>query len=292
MKSAKTNSKFFNILLFIFYTISLSVFIYFLLNGWEYYFTSFSERVRHTDYKLLKPGGIQSHGLGILGSVMLLSLLFYSIRKRFQVMQSFGNLSHWLHIHIFFGINGPLFVILHSTFKLNGLISLSFWAMIIVAISGIVGRYLYTKIPRNIQGQELSLKEVEQQHMILAADLQKRFEGYKKNPDQIMAVFSGQSDQKISLTKLIWMDIMKPISKNSIRKRLISQYYIPKAEAILLLNLANQKIALERRIVLWNKIHNLFHYWHVFHKPFAIVMYIIMAVHISISVWLGYTWIF
>jgi hypothetical protein len=39
-------------------------------------------------------------------------------------------------------------------------------------------------------------------------------------------------------------------------------------------------------------IHKLFYYWHVFHKPFAIIMYLIMIVHIAISVWLGYTWIF
>jgi hypothetical protein len=43
---------------------------------------------------------------------------------------------------------------------------------------------------------------------------------------------------------------------------------------------------------MWNAIHQLFHYWHVIHKPFAIIMYIIMFVHILVAVYVGYTWIF
>ena len=49
---------------------------------------------------------------------------------------------------------------------------------------------------------------------------------------------------------------------------------------------------LQQRILVLNRVQRLFHYWHVFHKPFAILMYVIMFVHVGVAVWLGYTWIF
>src|SRR3972149_5148655 len=69
-----------------------------------------------------------------------------------------GPLGRWLDVHIFFGLVGPALVILHSAFKVQGLVALSFWSMIAVAASGVLGRYLYLQIPRNLQGDALDLK--------------------------------------------------------------------------------------------------------------------------------------
>jgi len=51
-----------------------------------------------------------------------------------------------------------------------------------------------------------------------------------------------------------------------------------------------QKAVVRRRIVLWDRVHELFHYWHVLHKPFAVVMYIFMIVHVAVAVVTGYGW--
>jgi len=296
MAKPDTDSRFFSLFLFFLYATAGVFILYFFIDGFEYYQTSYSLRVRHPDYKLLKPGGFRSHGLGIIGSILLLSLLTYSLRKRFKIFQRFGNLSNWLKIHIFFGISGPAFIILHSTFKLNGLVSVSFWSMIAVAVSGILGRYLYTQIPRNIQGHELSLNEVE--------DLGKELTGklihtYQLDDTQIAELERVQyrdniqkSDNRYSITNLIIADIKRPFRNNRLKNILLINYNIPKNKIKPLIQLMNQKFALERRLGLWQKIHNMFHYWHVFHKPFAILMYLIMIVHISISIWLGYNWIF
>ena len=45
-----------------------------------------------------------------------------------------------------------------------------------------------------------------------------------------------------------------------------------------------------RRILLWSRLHDLFHYWHVAHKPFAIVMYVFMLLHVGVALWTGYAW--
>ena len=59
-----------------------------------------------------------------------------------------------------------------------------------------------------------------------------------------------------------------------------------------LIETMKKKAILNRRIILWEKVHQLFHYWHVIHKPFAIVMYLIMIIHVALTVIFGYRWIF
>ena len=111
----------FKFLKFSLYIISFLLIFYILYIYGSFYLLDFIERPHHEDYKLLKPGGFISHGLGIIGSLMMLLLLLYSIRKRTNAFGKAGAVSRWLDIHIFFGTVGPLFVILHSTFKLNGI---------------------------------------------------------------------------------------------------------------------------------------------------------------------------
>ncbi|MFQ5560136.1 MAG: hypothetical protein ACE5FU_06080, partial [Nitrospinota bacterium] len=88
------------------------------------------------------------HSIGWAGSTSMIVMLLYSVRKRFRVFHTFGNLYTWLNIHIFLGVVGPVLVTFHTTFKLGGLVSVSFWCMILVAASGFLGRYIFLKIPR------------------------------------------------------------------------------------------------------------------------------------------------
>jgi hypothetical protein len=285
----------FSWLLRILYAFTIACFLYFLIKGFYFYLTPLSDRPHHALYKLLKPGGLYSHGLGIAGSSMLILLLLYSMRKRWGFLRRAGSLSNWLNIHIYFGVCGPLFIILHSTLKLNGLISVAFWSMIAVAISGILGRYLYLQIPRNITGTELSLQEVEELNQSLHRQLLQKFQLDDREIKSIEAKLVKGPDRErnagLLLLDLIGGDLLNLFSGYRIRKQLIRRFKLPAGNINELFRLIKQKAQINRRLILWNKIHQLFHYWHVFHKPFAVVMYIIMIIHIGISVWLGYRWI-
>jgi len=218
----------------------------------------------------LKPGGFRSHGFGIVGSTMMIMLLTSSIRKRTSLLGNMGFMKNWLNFHIFLGIIGPMLIILHSTLKLNGLVSVSFWSMIAVASSGVLGRYLYLQIPRTILGNELTLDEVENLNQSLASEIIEKLSLDINSFEQLEEEFIGQVSSKKDILAFI----------------------VTFLTGDLFLKLLNKKAALNRRIQFWNRIHQVFHYWHVFHKPFAIIMYLIMIVHIAISIWLGYTWIF
>jgi hypothetical protein len=103
------------------------------------------------------------HSIGILGFVlMLMTETLYSIRKRSRSAR-WGRMADWLDFHIFTGIVGPFMVMLHSSWKYNGLAGVVTLLMIIVVASGFIGRYIYTAVPRTVDGVEIERDQLEQQ---------------------------------------------------------------------------------------------------------------------------------
>lgn len=94
------------------------------------------------------------HSLGVIGMAMMLATeTLYSLRKRSRHVQ-FGRLKDWLSVHIFMGIFGPYLVLLHTDWALNGLAGVAMVMTALVVLSGFIGRYIYTLIPRAADGSE------------------------------------------------------------------------------------------------------------------------------------------
>ena len=95
------------------------------------------------------------HGIGIVGFVfMLMTETLYSLRKRSRSVR-WGRMSNWLQFHIFTGLVGPYMVLLHTAWKFNGLAGVTTLFTIVIVISGFIGRYIYTRIPRTMDGLEI-----------------------------------------------------------------------------------------------------------------------------------------
>ena len=95
------------------------------------------------------------HGLGILGFIlMLMTETLYSLRKRSRSAR-WGRMSRWLQFHIFTGLVGPYMVLLHTSWKYNGLAGVTTLLTVVIVISGFVGRYIYTRVPRTADGLEI-----------------------------------------------------------------------------------------------------------------------------------------
>lgn len=261
----------------------------FAYHGLPYYLTPLAERPRHPLYWQLKPGGTWGLAFGIVGAVMMVVMLLYSVRKRFVALRRLGPVSEWLDFHILFGICGPLFILLHSSFKVQGLVSLSFWSMVAVATSGIAGRYLYRQIPHSSAGDELSLAEVERLDQELARQLTQEAgldaEAIRQL-DEVAALGTGAGRSLLGLALRFPLDSLR-LGR---RLRAFRQRFSPRDRHLRRRYelLVRQKVSLRRRILLWQRVRELFHYWHVFHKPFAVVMYIFMFVHIGVAWVTGY----
>ena len=258
-----------------------------LWDGFEYYSSPLSERARHEDYWSLKPGGSRGIAYGVLGAGMMTLMLTYSIRKRVSWFKFLGPIRYWLDYHIVLGIFGPLFIVLHSSFKVGGLVSLSFWSMVIVAVSGIFGRFVYLLIPRRRAGDELSLAEVERRNSELSRQVLEQTDLSEIELQEIENLATENVPE--SLLKLA---LSLPFEAVRLRRRLgrfvrSNTNLDPRASSIWR-KLLWRKLWLKRRVVLWTRLKTLFRYWHVFHKPFAVIMYLSMLVHIGVAWWAGY----
>jgi hypothetical protein len=268
-----------------------------LITGLPYYTMPLSERPHSAMHNQLKPAGIWGHGLGIVGTAMILLLLLYSVRKRARAGLRFGSLRRWLDVHILFGIMGPLLITLHTAMKFHGIVSISYYSMLAVALSGVFGRYIYMQIPRDARGHALGLEEVRAR----LADLQETMvASYGAAPaaiEEIRRFASASTITAGSKVRGIFVSLKRDISLNGRARRLKRRLTqedktVPEETVDKVIELAKEASLLQRRLVFLDSMSELLHHWHVFHKPFAYVMLFIMVLHVGVTVAFGYTWIF
>jgi hypothetical protein len=83
--------------------------------------------------------------LGIAGGSMMALLVLYSARKRIPGLQRLGSIPTWFNVHMFLGVAGPVLILFHTTFHLGATNSnVALFTMVLVAVSGVLGRYIYT----------------------------------------------------------------------------------------------------------------------------------------------------
>lgn len=260
------------------------------VDGWSFYSTPVALRARHPDYWRLKPGGSVGLRLGVIGLSMLVLLLGYSLRKRWAALRGSGPLSAWLDLHILLGVLGPLFVLAHTSFKFGGIVSLSFWSMVGVSVSGVLGRYLYRQIPRTRAGEALSLERAVAENRALSARLRGEFGLAEATLERLEAVVSPPAPRGLlrGLLTFVADDLRRARALRAFERA--AETAVPPADLARYRVLLREKARLHRRIALWDRAHDLFHYWHVGHKPFAIVMYVFALVHVTVASLTGYGW--
>jgi hypothetical protein len=182
-------------------------------------------------------------------------------------------------------------ILAHTAFKFGGLVSISFWSMVAVVASGVVGRFIYIQIPRTLEGRELSLQEVKE---------------LKDNiSDKIRDSTLIEGDHQLSLTGYGTLDLegqnimMRSLKRFVHERRVLREIKtelknknIGRQERRQVLDLVRGEMSLNRRISRLLTMQKLFRYWHVAHLPFAIVMLIIMIIHVIVTVTFGNKWIF
>lgn len=261
--------------------ITVAVTIYLAYTGYDYYSTPLHERFYHPRHDWFKPSGAYGHGIGIIGTLLILfGVSIYIARKRYKFLSKWIRLKYLLEFHIFLCSLGPILILFHTAFKFGGIVSIAFWSMVAVVLSGVIGRFIYIQIPRTIEGRELSLKEVKAMQTDVSEVLQEKF---KLEPQviQLFVHFTQENDEpnqkKPSVAKL----------KNALQNQ-----QVPKEEQKHILKMAKHEKSLSGKIKRLQYMQKLFKYWHVAHLPFALVMLIIVIIHVAVTLAFGYKWIF
>lgn len=266
------------------------------VNGYNYYKAPIEQRFFMQQNNLLKPSGLIGHGLGIFGSFfMIVGVASYMIRKRVKALFKFGYLKYWLEFHIFLCTLGPILILYHTAFKFGGIVVVSFWSMVAVVLSGVIGRFLYVQIPHTIQGQMIGMNELNSLSENLSHQLKDDFAIPEEIFARIHEISSTYRYKRVKFTTGLSLIIKDYIGIKNVLRRLKHELKvagISKSKRKEILLTAKSKLVVSRRIGMLQTMQKLFGYWHVVHLPFALIMFIIMVIHIAVEIVFGYKWIF
>jgi hypothetical protein len=290
------NKSLHRIYIVLFIVVGVGVTLLLAVNGYQYYSTPLEERFFQSQNDLLKPSGVWGHGFGIIGSLMMIiGVAIYMIRKRIRRFFNIGFLKNWLELHIFLCTVGPILVLYHTAFKFGGIVAVSFWSMVAVVASGVAGRFIYIQIPRTIQGKELSVFELN----TINDDLTNRLKSEYSINGNIIARLEKHSQtdkyKQVSFGTSFVMMIQDYFGTRSVLrqiKRELKHLHLRSEREKEILRISKSKLILSRKIGMLRTTQKLFRYWHIVHLPFAITMFVIMFVHIVITIIFGYKWIF
>ncbi|MBT3602949.1 MAG: hypothetical protein HN521_07765 [Candidatus Latescibacteria bacterium] len=274
------------LLFFIWLVVTVSVGI----EGWAYYQLPLIDRPLDVGHKMLKPGGFYGHGLGVAGASMIVfGVLMYMVRKRVRWMMDWGNLRVWLTVHIFLCVMGATLVTFHTAFKVGGLVAVSFWCMIGVVLSGVLGRYVYVRIPRDLGGRAVTAAHLETEYQNICDHLSERL-GKEHQAVGMLADISRS--QHAGPLALLVSDLTRFFHMRQVRNVLKMDMRLSAAHFGQIIQLAKKQASLQRSIHFYQTLQNVLHYWHVIHLPFTVVMFLIMIVHIAVAILFGHRWVF
>lgn len=274
-----------NIYIWIMIIVTCVTTIYLANTGYSYYSLPLEERFYHPSYDWFKPAGVLGHGLGILGTAMILfGVVIYIARKRYNFLSKYIRLKYLLEFHIFLCFLGSILVLFHTSFKFGGIVSIAFWSMVVVVLSGIVGRYIYIQIPRSIEGRELSLMEVHN----LRESLNNEVENYGLQLEPIQSLIEKARNLN-SLSPLHLINTSFILLKIKGKLRAIN---MDNNQVSMAISTIKTEISLSQKIDRLQSMQKIFKYWHVAHMPFALIMLVIVIIHIAVTLALGYKWIF
>ncbi len=283
------------------YVLAILVTLGLLVYGFDYYLLDLVQRPFSPKYKLLNPDGTVGLGLGILGALCFFVIFLYPLRKRWGWLRRQGTTRHWLDFHVLLGLSAPVIIALHASFKFGGLAGTAFWIMAAVALSGVVGRYLYAQVPRSLNTAELSLREVkdEQERLTEQLSRQKLFSAAALAPLFRLPKADRVRSEPIvvALASMMYLDLLRFFHIARLRRGALGFWgklgtlggilASGNAEVERVVDMARTQAGLSKRILFLSRTQQVFHLWHVIHRPFSYSFALLALIHITVVLWFG-----
>lgn len=236
------------------------------------------------------------YALGIIGSLLILTLLLYPLRKKFKFLKILGEVRNWFRVHMILGVVGPVAILYHSNFSLGSVNStLALMAMLLVAGSGLVGRFLYQKVHHGLFGRKANLKELLGQVKLTTAgsggaaqfvpDLLKILSEYDRDVLQPPASLRQCFTLPMRLgfkTRRGYRRIVEHVEMQLDRQAMNSPVVRQHRDRLLVLTSAFVKdhLNLVRRVATFVAYDRLFALWHKVHLPFFYLLLVTAIVHV------------
>lgn len=249
---------------------------------------------RNEEY--LVPGSGTGYWLGVAGAAMMLLLLLYPLRKRVRLGRWIGSVAFWFRLHMVLGLAGPALILFHANFGFGSLNSnVALIAMLTVAASGIVGRYLYGKVHLGLYGRKAAVQELLAQAQSLENSLGAELPGNESIVAQMHAFAQRAAGMRKGLLAGLWTLPALGVSAGLTRRRLQREAArLVKAEAkrrgwsrrvraghrAAIADLVSLHLAAVRKAAAFEFYDRLFGLWHVLHLPLFVILIFAAAIHV------------
>jgi hypothetical protein len=284
------------------YLLAIALVVGLSVYGFNYYTLSSAERPFSPKHVLLRPSGTIGLKLGFLGFLIFLGIFLYPLRKAWPWLGQQGSARHWLDIHVLLGITAPFIIAFHSSFKFRGFAGIAFWIMVAVSLSGVIGRYLYSQIPRSLNAAELSMRELQELQEKLAEQLNQQHLLPETDLRSLLKLPSQEAVDRmfapISLVYMMLLDVARAFRIAKLRRHALgfSQQlstmggFLKTANRDLekAVSMAREEAATAKRVLFLKRSQQVFHLWHVVHKPFSYTFALLAVIHIAVVMMMGY----
>jgi hypothetical protein len=252
--------------------------------------------------KFYKPGDDFGYNLGLLGGILLLTLLLYPLRKRVQIFRGLGLLPGWFKWHMVLGILAPTIILFHATFHINSInAGVALICMLLVSGSGTFGRFFYTKIHHGLYGRQTTVNELKST-LENTGDVKSTF-SFVPDIERKLEEFHFQSEKnahagKLGLLRFVQIGIQARNLTHSLVKELhtvmqkqagqenfsLEEIHTMEEKFTEYSRLINNYLIAVRDASQFHTYERLFSYWHIFHIPLVYMMvfsgfYHVYAIH-------------
>ncbi len=234
--------------------------------------------------------------LGIVGACLMLLLLLYSARKRVSWLRWMGSLPTWFEIHMTLGVVGPILILFHANFSLGATNSnVALFSMLLVAGSGIVGRYIYTRLHAHLEGHEDTLEQLKAAGTRMAAQsttgvflpglleaierIERRWiEPPKHLIWRVPHLFTGGIRTSIARWR-VGVEVQRAVQRAQHGGSALVAAHSQRLAAVSR-SYARRRLDAGRRITEYKLYSKLFSFWHVLHLPLFFMLLIAGIVHV------------
>lgn len=231
--------------------------------------------------------------LGYVGAGMMLISALYTLRLNVPGIRRIGNSRTWFDFHVVFGLAGPALSLLHTNLHIFSWYWVTFlwWAVFLVVATGLVGRYLYTALPKAEFATDQARKKLDEGirqvadqwgQMTMSANVLQQFlkaqeKSQEKSSDDSMGMFAFAGWLVVSELRQVKASVM-------LRFRLLGSMKNAKLRGTAI-KLMSRRAAIERRERVLGATKQLLAKWRTFHIAISIIMFAMLIAHIAISVW-------
>lgn len=269
--------------------------IFFLI--WLLVFVALFAGWRLRDYHLISPKEGVGFALGIMVVFFMLLLLVYPLRKRNKKLSSIGTVKSWFRLHMIMGVLGPFLIVFHANFHWGALNShVAMLSMLIVAFSGLFGRYFYGKIHHGLYGSKADLAKMQTTLGDSKGELDASLDSLPGIKQEIIGFLENTAGTKHGLAHIFYNAIVVPWRvrsyRNSIVDKISNAFLVKSREENLSLAQTERAILAvtgkidgalfqSMKIAEFLLFDRLFALWHIFHVPFFFIMLATVIVHIT-----------